>query len=249
MNKVIEKIQASGQVVGKSGGIHQLHSAIDAQEGRFLYDLILKDSSVQKTLEVGCAYGMSSLHICAAIQGRPDAWHTIIDPFQNTQWDGVGLRNLEEAGFNFYDLVELKSEFALPSLLQTEEGQFDLVFVDGWHTFDHALLDCFYATRLLRKGGYLVVDDVSFSSVGRVLDLLRTWPCYAEHTSVVEPVGRSWRKSVLRGLMSPVPSAAWGKLLSHRLHKRIFQDQSQRMVALQKTREDQRNWHWHDESF
>ena len=40
------------------------------------------DSSITQTLEVGYAYGLSSLHICSAIQGRKNAHHTIIDPFQ-----------------------------------------------------------------------------------------------------------------------------------------------------------------------
>jgi hypothetical protein len=121
---------------------------------------------------------LSSLHICKALQSRTRASHTIIDPFQTTQWDGVGVKHLEEAGIRFFNLVEVKSEFALPRILEQGEGRFDFIFIDGWHTFDHTLLDCFYATRLLRVGGYLAIDDVIFPAVRRVVDFVLNYPCY-----------------------------------------------------------------------
>lgn len=249
MNEVIERIQQTGTVKGQSGTVHKVHSAVDRQEGLFLYNLIKSDPSVRRTLEVGCGFGLSSLHICAATDGREDAWHTIIDPFQKTQWDGAGLQNLCEAGFHLYDLIETKSEFALPTLAQTEEDEFDFVFVDGWHTFDHALIDCFYATRLLKVGGYLVIDDVAFTSVGRVVDLLKTWPCYEEYSAVSDHVPASWRKRTARLLMAPVALNTWKRVLAPRLQKQIFEKQSTRMVALRKIVPDERSWHWHDESF
>ncbi len=147
MEALINKLYETGLVEGQSGQFHKLHSAIDREEGAFVQSIIRDDPTIRNTLEVGCAYGLSSLHICSAIHGRPGASHTIIDPFQNTDWDGAGIRNLKTAGIEFFDLIEVKSEFALPHMLEKAEGQFDLVFIDGWHTFDHTLLDCFYATR------------------------------------------------------------------------------------------------------
>ena len=108
MNHFIQNIFESGSVVGRSGKTHKLHSAIDQKEGEFLFSIINSDPTICRTLEVGCAYGLSSLYICSATSERPDASHTIIDPFQNTQWDGVGIRNLDEVGFDFYTLIENK---------------------------------------------------------------------------------------------------------------------------------------------
>ena len=184
MNEAIAELYATGLVVGRSGRVHQLHSAIDPEEGEFLSSIIRGDPTIRRTLEVGCAYGLSSLYICAAIRGRAGASHTIIDPYQSTQWDGAGARQLEDAGIDFFNLVERKSEFALPRLLEHNEGQFDFVFVDGWHTFDHTLLDCFYASRLLRTGGVLAIDDVMFPSVKRVVRYLKNYPCYEQVGSV-----------------------------------------------------------------
>lgn len=251
MNQTIQKIHKTGLVVGRSGKVHKLHSAIDREEGEFLFNLIRNDPNIMKTLEVGCAYGLSSLYICSAVQKRSGAFHTIIDPFQTIDWDGVGIRNLEEAGFCLFTLIEVKSEFALPRLLEQREGKFDFIFIDGWHTFDHTLLDCFYATKLLRVGGYLAIDDVTFPSVRRVVDFLRNYPCYEFYGSVLgsNNISKSWKKIVMQSLMFPIHRRIWARVLSRGLYRRIFEDQVMRMVALKKVTEDSRNWTWHDEAF
>lgn len=247
LEQVIQKIYETGTVIGRSGKVHKLHSSIDAQEGGLLVDLIREDVTVVRTLEVGCAYGLSSLYICSAIQGRAGATHTIIDPFQTSEWDDVGIRNLEEAGFDFFHLIQVKSEFALPRLLEEGEGQFDLVFIDGMHTFDHALLDCFYGTRLLRVGGYLTIDDVQLPSVRGVVDYLQTYPCYEVCGAVEDDSTKSWAKSIAGTLMSIVPRATWRRLLRSSVYQRIFEPQLTRMITLRKVKEDSRSWDWHNE--
>lgn len=249
MNQIIERIYETGTVMGRSGQSHKLHSAIDPAEGKFIFDIIENDPGIVKTLEIGCAYGLSSLHICSATRERAGASHTIIDPFQNTQWDGVGIRNLEEAGIDFSTLIEIKSEFALPRLLEEQEGQFDFIFIDGWHTFDHTLLDCFYASRLLRVGGLLAIDDLSFPSVKRVVDFLKNYPCYEEHGSVSGKLSKSWKRTAARRLTSPIDRRTWAKVLAASLYRRIFDDRVMRMIALKKTKEDNRNWDWHADAF
>ena len=136
--------------------------------------IIEANPAICKTLEIGCAYGISSLFICLSAEGRCNFSHTIIDPFQFSQWKGIGVNNLKLAGVQNYKLVEKKSEFALPELLEKGEGKFDFIFIDGWHTFDHTLVDCFYSTRLLRVGGILVIDDVAYPSVARVVNYLKS---------------------------------------------------------------------------
>jgi predicted O-methyltransferase YrrM len=249
MIQKIDEIYQVCSVVGRSGNVHRLHSAIDREEGEFLFNLIRGDLSIVKTLEVGCAYGLSSLFICSALQGRNGAAHTIIDPYQNGYWDGVGIRNLEDAGLRFFNLIECKSEFALPKLLEQKEAQFDFVFIDGWHTFDHTLLDCFYATRLLRVGGHLAIDDVSFPSVRRAVDFLRTYPCYEFSGSVSTRIQRSRKEILTQRLMSLLHCKTWARFLSRGLYRKIFEDEETSMVALKKATQDTRNWDWHDEDF
>jgi predicted O-methyltransferase YrrM len=249
MNQTIEKIYQTGSVVGRSGQVHKLHSAIDRKVGEFLFSLIRDDPTIRRTLEVGCAYGLSSLYICTATRDRAGASHTIIDPFQNTHWDGVGVASLKAAEIDFFKLLEIKSEFALPKLLERNEGQLDFIFIDGWHTFDHTLLDCFYATRLLRIGGLLAIDDVSFTSVRRVIDFLKNYPCYEELGSVGHKTSQSWKRIVARGLAFLINQRIWAKILPPILYRRVFEDYSTRMIVLRKTKEDSRNWDWHIDSF
>src|SRR5262249_53891072 len=135
----------------------------------------------------GCAYGLSSISICAALHDRDGSHHTILDPFQRTWWKSIGVTNLSRAGLSRFTLIEEKSEFALPSLLSASEGAFDFIFLDGWHTFDHTMLDCFYSARLLRVGGYLVLDDAHWQSVTKVVQCLETYPCFERFGSVPLP--------------------------------------------------------------
>jgi len=159
MNNILEEILRTGLVRDESGKTHRLRGHIDRSEGEFLFQLIRSRSDITRTMEIGCAYGISSQYICSAISGRDSAKHIIVDPFQHTDYHGTGITNLRRAGFDFFTLVETPSEIYLPELIREESGHFDLVFIDGWHTFDHTLLDLFYANRLIRTGGYIVVDD------------------------------------------------------------------------------------------
>lgn len=240
MNEHIQKIFTSRAVETPTGKKIPLHSAVAKNEGTHLLDLVKKDPSIQKTLEVGCAYGVSSLFIAEGLKDRSNAHHTIIDPFQNSHWEGVGVHNLKQSGFERFDLIEEKSEFALPSVLKNGEGRFDLVFIDGWHTFDHTLLDCFYAIRLLRVGGYLVVDDADFPAIRRVIDYLLLYPCFQFESAASKKPKRWSKERWVQSLLRLVPSAS---------NKRVPPRSLQSMVALKKTAIDNRSWNWFERDF
>lgn len=245
MRSIIEEIYAGQRVKGSSGMEHRLHSAVDPEEGQFLERIIKADPTIKRTLEVGCAYGLSSLHICAGLWGRPAARHTILDPFQDSQWDGAGIRNLEEAGVDYFEWLEEVSEIALPRLLEEREGGYDLVFVDGWHTLDHTLLDCFYATRLLRTGGYLVVDDITLPPVRRALGYVARYPCYKVVGALSAEQSPTLRLRLLRSLLGAIPANQRRALLHPDFEHRLFGDRTVRMMALQKVSADTRSWDWY----
>jgi predicted O-methyltransferase YrrM len=247
MNELIEEILTSKEVETPSGRKIPLHSAIDRDEGTLILDLFRKDRSVQKTLEVGCAYGLSSLFIAEGLKGRQNAKHTIIDPFQNADWEGVGVHNLKKSGFVDFELIEEKSEFALPAILKDREGSFDLIFIDGWHTLDHTLLDCFYSTRLLRVGGYLVVDDVSFPAISRVIDYLCSYPCFELESATPKPRA-TLKKRIARCFLGIVPCAIRKKVFSRSLLNRV-NNGFRSMVALKKIASDDRRWDWFSGDF
>ncbi len=249
MNPHIDSIYASRKVTGRSGRQFDLTSEIDPDEGRFLHRIIAGDPDISKTLEVGCAYGVSSLHICAALRSRANPQHTLIDPFQNSQWDGVGVKNLEDSGIGFFNLIEKRSEFALPELLQLGEATFDFIFIDGWHTFDHTLLDCFYATRLLKVGGYLVIDDVGMPSVRRAADSLSAYPCYRVHGERSAVYRISLKHRLAKAVLGLVPASKIGKILHPDFARKVFSDRHTTMIALQKIVPDERSWDWYEGGF
>jgi predicted O-methyltransferase YrrM len=240
--ELIKEIYDSGTCIGQSKQIRKIRpSGIDSEEGRMINDIIHDDPNVLKTLEVGCACGLSSLYICAALQGRAGAFHTIIDPFQRAQWDSVGVLNLQRCGIDFFKLIEEKSEFGLPRLLG-EKKQFDFIFIDGWHTFDHTLLDCFYANRLLKVGGYLVIDDANLPSISRVVNFISKYPCYSMHRKVSH-VG--WKRWVVQIAMLPIIRNILAKILFRSFYCKI--SMPDKMVAFKKIAEDVRNWDWHED--
>ena len=102
----------------------------------------------------------------------------IIDPKQMAVWHGVGISHLQRAGIEFFNLISEPSELALPDLLRDQPESFDLIFIDGWHTFDQTMLDMFYANRLVRTGGYIVTDDCTWESVAAAVSYYMNYPAY-----------------------------------------------------------------------
>ena len=75
---------------------HAMH--IDRAEAA-LIQRVIADVCPTTTLEVGMAYGVSTLTMCEAIANLPHiATHIAIDPHQGTKWRGIGLHNVRAAG-------------------------------------------------------------------------------------------------------------------------------------------------------
>ncbi len=177
MNKTLKEILETKIVSDKNGVEYDLYSSIPNHEGEFLTYLI-KNNPINTSIEIGCAFGISSLYICDALSTKPNQHHTIIDPFQTKNWHGIGINNLHKAGFDFYTLIEEKSEIALPNLYK-QNRKFDLGFIDGNHTFDQVLLDFFFLDKLLSVNGIIAFDDVRFRSINKVLRfILKNYPNY-----------------------------------------------------------------------
>jgi predicted O-methyltransferase YrrM len=89
---VIDQIRQKRTVTSADGQTYPIRQyPIDATEGRFLSEFIANRPNITRTLEAGCAYGLSSLYIADALADRPRAHHLIVDPFQHTDWHGIGV--------------------------------------------------------------------------------------------------------------------------------------------------------------
>ncbi len=190
MNSVLQEIIETGNVCSADGREQiSVNSSVSPDEGRFLQRIIAAIRP-EVGLEVGLAFGVSSLFICEAMKAaRPDARYIAIDPTQNDpcdQWRGIGLKNLDRAGFReMVEFHEKESQVALPELA-TRGTRLNFAFIDGWHTFDHTLVDFFYIDRMLTVGGVVAFDDTDMTSVRKVCRFVATNRSYSVFGSTGE---------------------------------------------------------------
>ncbi len=52
------------------------------------------------------------------------------------------------------------------------------MFIHGWHTFDHTLIDLFYANLMIKVAGIIVIDDCSKPAVGKAVNYFSKYPAY-----------------------------------------------------------------------
>lgn len=155
----------------------KLHSSINFEEGTFIKDLILKNKCLN-VLEVGMAYGISSIFIITSIynlykKSKKKGFLLSIDPNQSTQWKNIGLYHIKKLKLqNFHKFIEKKSYEALPLLI--DKYTFDLIFIDGFHTFDYTLIDIFYSIKLLKNNGLLLIDDALHYGVSKAIRYIET---------------------------------------------------------------------------
>ena len=245
---VLQQVLESGKVQDRQGRSYALHSHIDAAKGAFLQHWIARVQPAA-VLEIGCAFGMSSLYIQEALEGKL-AVHTIIDPQQESEWHGIGRYLLESAGCQRLVWMEEGSETALPALLK-QEARFDFAFIDGWHTFDHVLLDFFYINRMCKTGAVVVFDDADFPAVRSLLAYLEQYPHW-ERVDVLEWPLSQKRKIYARTMqwIARFLSACFPReYRDHIFHQHALRPEKHlrdpaRIVAMRKTGEDMRLWDW-----
>lgn len=94
-----------------------------------------------------------------------------IDPFQSAEntggghWEYFYTNNKDYENVHFY---KDKSEIILPRLL--DEGcEFDLIFVDGNHSYEASKIDTDYSFKLLSPVGAMVLHDANMPGVARTI--------------------------------------------------------------------------------
>ena len=167
---LLERIYATGEVEGEDGTwLAAVPTGVAREEALALRRLV-RDEGLERTLEVGLAYGLSAVAIASVHAERRRGAHTAIDPHAHGHYRSIGPLNLRRAGLDeWVDVIEQGSEAALPRLAENGAGAYDLVLIDGRHHFDTTLVDFFYADLLLADGGYIAVDDIDFAPVERAL--------------------------------------------------------------------------------
>jgi predicted O-methyltransferase YrrM len=135
-------------------------AGVTAPAGEALRDVVIREGC-KRTVETGLGLGLSSLWIAEGLLAKnpeQSIEHVTIDPHQ--AWcDHAGVRTIRESGMAAFTRVLLEEScVSLGRMLQQGE-RFDLAFIDGGHHFDHKFIDAFFALRLVRPGGLVVLDD------------------------------------------------------------------------------------------
>jgi predicted O-methyltransferase YrrM len=159
---------------GADGVMHELdpHAGIAVEDGLYIYQLCRRVRP-RRTLEVGFAEGFSTLYFLAAARENGAGLHVAVDPFENSDYHGIGLQKVREtemsAGFRF---LEEKSVVALPRLA-AEGLPYDVIFIDGDHKYDAELADFVLADVLCPKGGYLLFHDTWMASTKKLVSFIQ----------------------------------------------------------------------------
>lgn len=198
MNPVLAQIIYTRTCPAPNGNgiVNLLQNTAELAEGVLIHKSIAAVQA-KTTLDIGLGYGVSSMFICDALaqSGINNVQHIAIDPHQHdATFRGIGLNNLRLAGYDrITRFIGQPSHVALPALLN-EKTVIDFVFLDGYHTFDHALVDFFYADLILKEGGIVIIDDTDWAAIKRLCSFIMQNRNYEVFDFVDIPTGSSaWR--------------------------------------------------------
>ena len=152
------------------GGIPVPHTS--ARRGRVLYEHI-RGSRPENLLELGTARGGSAVFMAAALEANGAGHLTSVD---STRWqwlDPAPLEVLEEAGLSNWVTLDkrfstytwfLKSEIEKRlDAAGSAHPEYDFIFLDGSKNWSTDGLTVVLAERLLRPGGWLLLDDLGWN--------------------------------------------------------------------------------------
>jgi predicted O-methyltransferase YrrM len=241
MHDLLETIIRTRQVLDHTGAPKPLHGETQREQCLLLQSLI-EELKPTRSLEVGLAYGISTMAICEKLPAG--AKHIVCDPYQN-DWNNIGLLNVERAGFS--PLVDFRREMAHRVLadLERDGTTLDFAYLDGGKMFDLVMVNVFYLTKILRVGGLLVMDDCDFPGIRRVCQFLATLPCYQIAATWGGHAGKT-TTPLLGKIIRTLPGS--GEIL-----KSDVADSSSKLadrphcIVYKKIAADDRKWDWHAE--
>jgi predicted O-methyltransferase YrrM len=246
MEKLLEEILTTNQVKDDKGNLHSLHSHTRRAQCEFLQKLI-EDVKPSLSLEIGLAYGISTLAILEALAKNNKPYHHIVvDPLQS-DWGDIGLLNVERAGY--LDKISFERKFSdqvVPKMYY-DSYRIQFAYIDSTKVLDVLMTDVYFINKILDVGGVLVLDDCGFPGIRVLVRFLSQHPSfeifrtYDKDNSSKKVEGL--KKLYLSGIgLLPFKNKA--------LPNYNFSSDEQLGVnfsclAFRKIKEDDRKWDWH----
>jgi predicted O-methyltransferase YrrM len=142
--------------------------SIPRQAAEFVYETVRRIRPTT-ALEIGMAWGFSSVATCSALRDNGVGVNIVVDPYQLSTYEGVGLVALEQYGLApFAQYHAERSDLFLPRFWEGRRNRVQFGFIDGDHRIDAVFVDFYYINKLLDAGGVVILDDYQFSSVKAV---------------------------------------------------------------------------------
>ena len=247
MNDVLKEILNTQTVKDNQNKIHKLHSNTGELQGYFLQD-ILKKIKPKATLEIGLAYGISSLFLLEVIKelDNENRSHIIFDPYPDVYWNNIGLLNISKAGYE--NLVDFRKLFSDEGLIQliTEKKRIQFAYIDSTKVFDILLVDFYLINKILDIGGVIVFDDCGFPGIKKLVRLISKMPfykIYATHYKELETIKKSIVKKLASFILQHIPFR--DKILPNHDFKTDQQNGiDYHCIAFIKKGNDERSWDW-----
>ena len=138
MNDLLEEIFKTKKFRNSRNEVVDVHSETSKAQCEFLQRLVRENNFVN-TLEIGFAFGMSTLAIVEEVAKRK-GHHTVIDKYEIISWGSNGLDLVRQAGYEKdITFIEEFCYAALPKLIEAGK-RFDFAYIDTTKLLDWILL-------------------------------------------------------------------------------------------------------------
>lgn len=153
-----------------------------------------------RALEIGSFEGRSTLWLCQHILTGVGARVDCVDLFAPDPVYGDYHARFRQNTAAFADRITEHPGYSFDSLRRIE-GEFDFIYIDGWHSAFGALADGVMTWPLLKVGGVMIFDDYLWvppkQAPRKPNALVRNW---------AKLRGRDWRRDALERQIASVPT-------------------------------------------
>jgi predicted O-methyltransferase YrrM len=242
MHPLLESVFESRRFTNDKKEVIEIHSETSRDQCLFLQQII-ESNGFTKSIEVGFAFGMSTLAITEAVVKNGGS-HVVIDNIQNIYWGGNGVSLMDQAGYRGkYEFIEADSSKVL-SDLAAKGNHFQFGYIDTTKLFDCLMVDFFFIDKMLEPGGIIVFDDVSFPAIRKLLRYLSQLPHYKVYGQQPANAPQKRLRPRIARLLRRMSNAK-SFLKEEITNTDTALGINTHCVALQKISEDQRNYDWY----
>jgi len=198
LRQQIDRLYKTRRLIGEDGVVCELDTlSVTAERGAFIAG-VCREYRPSATLEIGMAWGMSTLFMLEAMADTGAAaphCHAVIDPYQASYFHNAALKAVRDAGaFELIEFFAEPSQIVLPRMVSAGR-RFELAFIDGDHRFEAAFLDFYFIDRLLKPGGIVIFDDLGMDGVFLTCAFAEKNHNYIPRQEYISPeLARRWKR-------------------------------------------------------